>query len=297
MATKRPRRSPEKTTASVKKIRPPKLAEPPVVSVVILNYNTPELTLDCVRSVEAQRGAPSLEIIVVDNASPDGSGPKLRHQLKGRAKVILAQRNLGFGPGNNLGCQDAQGRYLFIINSDTVLLPSTLKKICATADRQPDYGLLSPRILLPGKRAEVQPGSFGRSASLWRLLTRSVDLPASYLDQYPDVAPCDWVTGAAMFTPVEAFWSVGGFDSRYFMYWEDQDLCHSLAKQGWKIGVATRSSLIHLGGRSNTQNQQRHAQYDQSQRTFMLKHHGWFSTALFLALAWPWKWLRNRRLN
>lgn len=292
MATTRPaRRHPKNST----KIAPlPEAKLNPVVSVIVLHYNTLKLTLACVKSIMAQLAAPAYEIIVVDNASTDGSGIKLASQLRGQARVIRTKRNLGFGAGNNYGATFSRGRYLFFVNSDTILSPTLLGDMAAVADHHPEFGLLSPRVLLPNKRKMVQPASFGRFASVWRMLTRSVDLPASYLDGADQLAPCDWVTGAAIWLPAEVWLTVGGFDSRYFMYWEDQDLCRSIHLAGWQVGVAVDATIIHLGGRSTRLPQGRWAHYDQSQRAFILKHQGLLAFGLFMLLAWPWKRWRRR---
>lgn len=269
-------------------------ASDPVVSVIILHYRTYELTADCLTSLLAQETAPAHEIIVVDNDSSDGSGAKLQKKFSGKFTLVSAERNLGFGPGNNLGAQHARGRYLFFINSDTLLLPTTLADLIAAADQLPAYGLLSPRVVLKDGQT-VQPASFGRTASVWRLLTRRVDLPASYLQGYETVAPVDWVTGAAMLIPQDVWRQVGGFDIRYFMYWEDQDLCRSIKAAGWQIGVALDSTIIHLGGKSERLTKERYRHYDRSQRQFILKHEGIIAFLLFIILSWPWKWQRNRR--
>lgn len=263
------------------------------MSFIIVNYNTPKLTQDCVESITRQREAPAYEIIVVDNASPDKSGNMLRTTLKKTATVIQAQRNLGFGAANNLGAQSARGRYLFLVNSDTILPPNCLWEMVELADKNPQYGLLSPRVVLPGRQRETQSGSFGRRATIGRLIGRRNDLPARYLNNFDEIAPCDWVTGAAMLIAVDAFWSVGGFDSRYFMYWEDQDLCTSLKKAGWQIGVVPDTYITHLGGRSVKLKKDRYKLYDQSQRTYILKHQGLTALILFLLIAWPWKLWRS----
>lgn len=266
-----------------------------VVSFIIVNYNTYELTVDCVESITQQREAPAYEIIIVDNASPDKSGPKLARALRGKATVIQAERNLGFGAANNLGATNAHGRYLFLVNSDTVLPPNCLWEMVEAADRHPEFGLLAPRVLLPGRKKETQPASFGRRATIGRLLTRRIDLPARYLDGFNEIAPCDWVTGAAMLIPAEIYDLVGGFDSRFFMYYEDQDLCASIKQVGWQIGVVTDTTIIHLGGRSSKLNRDRYRLYDQSQRRFILKRQGITALIFFWILAWPWKAWRSHR--
>lgn len=266
----------------------------PVVSFIIVNYNTPDLTTDCVQSILTQREAPPYEIIVVDNASPDKSGTKLAQSLKKDATVIQAARNLGFGAANNLGASNARGRYLFLVNSDTVLPPNCLWEMVELADRHPEYGLLAPRVLLPGRKQVTQPASFGRTATIARLLTRRVDLPAHYLDGFDEIAPCDWVTGAAMLIPAEIYNLVGGFDSQFFMYYEDQDLCASVRQAGWQVGVAPDTTIVHFGGRSSKLSRDRYRLYDQSQRRYILKRQGVTAFILFWLLAWPWKLWRAR---
>ncbi len=289
MATKRTQRSRTKVTTTIEP------AVEPVVSVIVLHYNTLDLTLDCVRSILEQREAPAYEIIVVDNASTDKSGGQLAVKLRNKARLIRTKRNLGFGPGNNYGASFAKGRYLFFVNSDTLFSPTLLGDMLQTADKHPEYGLLSPRVILPGRQKETQPASFGRFATVRRLLTRRVDLSTKYLDGVDEIARCDWVTGAAMWLPAEVFHKVGGFDSRYFMYWEDQDLCRAVTRAGWRVGVIPDAVITHLGGRSVKLSKDRYKLYDQSQRTFIQKHQGLIALTVFVALSWPWKVWRNRR--
>lgn len=293
MATKRvarPHRKAKKTVVTTKIAN-----DAPIdVSVIILNFNTKQLTVDCIQSILASDtdNRCHYEIIVVDNGSTDGSAAHIKKIFANKVRVITAERNLGFGPGNNLGASEARGDYVFFINSDTLLQPATLLALFDAAERETEYGMLAPRVVLEDGKT-VQPASFGNKATTWHLLTRSVDLPARYLDRFTGVAPVAWVTGAAFIMPTTLFLAMGGFDTRYFMYWEDQDLCRTVTSYNWKIGVVVDATIIHLGGRSHALAKNRYTQYDRSQRSFLLKHEGIIATVFFLALTWPWKLWRN----
>lgn len=287
--------------------------ETPVVSVIILNYKTKKLTIDCINSLLADQSLSvsaangkthqqtskqlpvnqlSIEIIVVDNASDDDSVSTIQQTFGQTIKLIAAERNLGFGPGNNLGAAQASGTYLFFLNSDTLVKPAAVNELVKFLDRHQDYGLVGPKVLLPDAKT-VQPASFGKMPTLNRLITRSYVLRKPKLDIRFLSTDVDWVTGAALMMPHDLFSAIGGFDSRYFMYFEDQDLALTVKKSGLKVAVVHEAEILHLGGKSIKRPQIRWQYYDQSQERFFLKHYGWFKTYLMVLLRLPWKLMRR----
>lgn len=292
MATKRtarPRRQAQKTP--VVETTVPNDQTRVDVSVIVLNYNTPKLTLDCVKSVIAHTQGTAFEIIVVDNASTDDSRVYLKKHLPKSVKLVTAERNLGFGPGNNLGADAAVGEYLFFINSDTLLESNCLAALTAFADQHPQYPLLGPVVQLPKTHA-IQPASFGKLPTLARLLSRQQNAPCT-IDESQEYTETEWVTGAALFIAADVFIAAGGFDSRYFMYFEDQDLCAAVQKLGGAIAVVHAAQIIHLGGKSIGKKNVRYHYYDESQVRYFMKHHGYIATALLIMLRWPWRLVRR----
>lgn len=271
----------------------------PVVSVIIVNYKTADLTLDAINSLLEDNsltihGAESrlpIEIIVVDNASDDGSAEKIEKHFKDRITLITTARNLGFGPANNLGASRARGTYLFFLNSDTIELHGAVATLAAFLDRHPDYAIVGPKVLLKDRKT-VQPASFGTFPTLSRTLTRRNNRQKITFDTRFVSTDTDWVTGAALMVTSEAFWASGAFDNRYFMYFEDQDVCANVKKLGLKVGVVHDAAIVHLGGKSLAKGKKKYEYYDTSQEQFFLKHYGWFKTALLVAARLPWKLLR-----
>lgn len=262
------------------------------VSIIILNYKTKKLTADCVNSVLDNKPNSSHEIIVVDNASNDGSVPYLEKRFGKRIKIVETKRNLGFGPGNNLGAKDATGYYLLFLNSDTIVQPEAIDTLINFADKHPEYGAMGPAVMLKNNK-DVQPASFGKLPNIWRLLARNTTSKKPHLDSRFVCTETEWLTGAALLIPNEVYWAVGGFDSRYFMYFEDQDICANILKLGYEICVVNDARIIHLGGQSIINTKKRNSYYDESQEQFFIKHHGLITTWLMVALRLPWKLVRS----
>lgn len=290
MATKRTARTHRQTK---KKVVETTISPEPTqvdVSVIVLNYNTPKLTVSCVKSVIAHTKNIAYEIIVVDNASTNDSVSYFKKQLPKTVKLVAAERNLGFGPGNNLGAQEARGDYLFFINSDTLLESNCISSLAEFADSHPEFPLIGPTVLLP-KTKTVQPASFGQLPTLWRLVSRQQHTLTKINPQL-EYVETGWVTGAALFISTDVYIAAGGFDSRYFMYYEDQDLCANVRKLGGRIAVVPAAQIIHLGGKSIGKKKIRYRYYDESQVKYFIKHHGLISTILLIVIRWPWRWFR-----
>lgn len=291
MATKGAARPSRQTRPKVTKTAIPTQPKPIDASVIILNFNTPKLTIDCVNSVITHTKHVSYEIIVVDNGSSDDSLKQFTKQLPKKVTVVNVERNLGFGPGNNVGAQAAQGDYLFFINSDTLFTENCLASLTKFADLHPEFPIIGPVVYLP-KSTTIQPASFGKLPTLSRLLTRRQNSRCT-LNERQEYTATEWVTGAALFITTDVFFDVGGFDSRFFMYFEDQDLCATVRTLGGQVAVVNAAHIIHLGGKSISKKKIRFQHYDESQLKYFLKHRGLIVAGLLLMLRWPWRWLRS----
>jgi len=274
----------------------------PLVSVIVVNYKTKKITADTISSILADKGLSlkaeddktQIEIILVDNNSEDDSVQFLRKKFRGKVTFISAKRNIGFGPANNLAANQARGTYLFFLNSDTLVQSNCIQNLTHFLDHNPEYGVVSPTIYLKGLK-NIQPASFGKFPSLSRIIFRTSFMKRPKLNLSFTSTETDWVTGAAMMIPKDVYWAVGGFDSRYFMYFEDQDLCADIKKLGYKVAVVHNSSIVHLVGKSMKKGSAKTKIYDLSQEQFYLKHYGWFKTSLMIVLRWPWKLIRAVR--
>jgi N-acetylglucosaminyl-diphospho-decaprenol L-rhamnosyltransferase len=252
----------------------------PALTTIIVNYNTRPELLDCLASIDRYPLHGDHEVIVVDNASTDGSVAAI-HERFPAVTVIEAGRNLGFGGANNVGIRAATGEMCLLLNSDTRVKPDALDRL--TSALRHDAGLVAvgPRIVDGDGRPEL---SFGRMISPWTEFTRKLSLRLYERGWGPAVRwadrltrrPCepDWVTGACLLAWRHDLLAVGMFDERYFLYTEDVDLCAALRGLGRRIGFRPEAEIVHLRGRSGCQRPEATERaYRQSQIRFYRKHH------------------------
>jgi O-antigen biosynthesis protein len=229
------------------------------VSVIIVNYNVKHFAEQCLRSVQAAGEGLLIEIFLVDNDSADGSVDYLRPKFPG-VTFICNEKNLGFGRANNLALEQARGRYLLILNPDSLVAQDTLRNLVAYLDSHPKVGAAGPKILNrygqydnSSKRGFPTPWvSFSYLSGLHRLFPRS-RLFGSYHMLYleeNEPAEIDALTGACMMVRREAYETCGGFDEAFFMYGEDIDWCYRMKLAGWQIHYAPITSIIHFRGES-----------------------------------------------
>ncbi len=233
----------------------------PDLSIIVLSYNTKDITINCLESVLKYTKGIRYEIIVVDNGSTDGSLSSIKKlaENENRIKVVDAGENLGFGRGNNLGASKATGKYLLFLNSDTLLIDNALKECLDFVSERTNLGVYSPRLL--NADYSIQP-SGGYFPNLWNVFAWQLfidDLPLvgklvkSFHPQkgsYHSQQSLDWVTGAFMIIPKYVFDEVGGFDNDIFMYTEEMELIYRINQLGYKTYFKNKPSIIHLGGAS-----------------------------------------------
>ena len=227
------------------------------LSVVIVNYQTFELTKNAINSIFEFDYPFSLEILVVDNASDDDSLSKLQDYFKDKVKFIASGENRGFAAGNNQALKIAEGKYVLLLNSDTVVFENTLENIYNYMENNADVGAAGCRVLLEnGELDKACKRSFPNVKNsffrLFHIPTKSSD--ANYnLTNLPDdeVYEIDCLTGAFMFIRKETLGEVGFLDETFFMYGEDIDLCFRIKKAGWKIIYYGKSKITHFKGSSS----------------------------------------------
>lgn len=208
-------------------------------SVIIVNYNGKEMLLDCLESVK--RSLPrDCELIVVDNASSDGSASAIETQFSD-VMLIRSETNCGFGAGNNLGVRSSRGKYLAFLNPDTLVESGWLDALLAPFDVNDRAGLVTARILLADQPDRIN--ACGNSVHLTGLtLCRGMGQPREALDQPGEV---DAVSGAAFAIRRELFDTLGGFDEDTFLYMEDTDLSLRARLAGWRCLYAPDSIVLH----------------------------------------------------
>ncbi len=223
----------------------------PDLSVIILTYNTCDLTRDCVTAALADAGRSrfDVETIVVDNASSDETVATLRGAFPA-VNVIGNASNLGFGRGNNVGLAAATGRYLLLLNSDALVQPGALRALVEFMDAHPDAGACGPMLLnldgtlQPSGRSLPNVWSvFVGTTKIYRLWKRDL-----YLERgrdYQQVARVGEISGAALLVRHEVYAQLGGFDPNFFAYYEDVDWCKRINEAGYVIYYVPTAQVMH----------------------------------------------------
>jgi GT2 family glycosyltransferase len=273
------------------------------VSVIIVNWNTSDLLRDCLTSIYDKAGSVDCEIIVIDNASTDGSVEMVKHDFP---QVILLENpdNRGFAAANNQGMAVAKGRYVLLLNSDTVVLDQAIANTVRYADAHPRAGVTGCKVLNPD--GTLQPTCFMfpsllnmllSSTYLYKLFPKSRFFGREHMTWWDrnDIREVDVVTGCFMLVRREALDRVGVMDERFFMYAEETDWCYRFRKNGWQVMFAPVGEIIHYGGQSSAKKPVAMiVQLRLSVLKFVRKHYGWlshvmarFMTAFFFALRLP----------
>lgn len=231
------------------------------VAVVIVNYNTGEDAAACAVSAAADLGPAHAETIVVDNASADGSAARLR--TTPGIRLIANDTNRGFGAAINQAARTSEAPLLWVLNPDCRVLPKAFAALARTLDAHPACAIAAPQLLNDDgslqASARGEPGAwtglFGRHGLLTKFFPNAGaarrNLPAADLVAAGvESAAVDWVMGAAMLIRRAPFDAVGGFDERYFLYWEDADLCRRLRDAGFTTRYVPGARVRHAGGAS-----------------------------------------------
>ena len=264
------------------------------LSIIIVSWNVADLLANCLDSIlsspvsteEAQANSPIVEIIVVDSHSSDQTVPML-HERYPQVKLLAQQENVGFTGGNNIGLAEAQGRYLLLLNPDTIVLSSAITDMMQYLDKNPDVGVVGPHTL---NEDGTTQSTRRRFPTFWIGLFESTWLqrfaPKSLLDHYyvtKDTSPnatldVDWVQGSAMMLRREVYEQIGGLDEGYFMYSEELDWCKRAKQAGWRVVFLGDAQIIHYGGKSSEQVAARsHILFQKSKLRYFRKYHGWLT--------------------
>lgn len=260
------------------------------LSIIIVNYHTDKLVQACVASIARQKVDFEYEIIVEDNS----------------------QRNLGFGAANNLGARRASGQYLLFLNPDTVLIePDSLQKLVNYADQNPQAAVIAPRLIdrdgryqwsadyqvslaqmLLDKPLALTYRHLGHVGSATRMLA-FFSLRYEFGKTLTDI---DRVSGAALMIRKQAFEEVNGFDERFFLYFEDDDLCQRIKEAGYEVHYYPEVTIQHLVGQSLARDSNaREKYYYQSQEHYFAKHLPRWEYWLLKLLRVPYRALGLRR--
>ena len=290
--------------------------------VVILNYRTPSLTIDCLHSlVNEVRSLPGTQVVVTDNASGDDSVEQISTAIASEkwgdwVTFLPLERNGGFAFGNNAAIAPAlqstnPPTYVLLLNPDTVVRPHALQELVNFMDAHPQVGIA-------GSRLEDPDGTPQRSAFRFHTILSELEsglrigVVSKLLSNWivappvsPETCQTDWVAGASMVVRREVFETVGLLDEKYFMYFEEVDFCLQARKSGWSCWYVPQSRVVHLVGQSSGVTDTKRPPkrlpkyWFDSRRRYFLKNHGWLYASVADA-AWIFGftlWRRRRSIQ
>lgn len=230
------------------------------LSIIVVSYNTREMTLACLRSVYQQTAGTSFELIVVDNASSDGSAEAISAEFPD-AQLIASGVNLGFAGGNNRAAEHASGEHLLLLNPDTVVLNGAIDELMAFARRRPEAKIWGGRTVF--EDGSLNPSSCWGRQTLWSVTSNALGLNVAIKSVLFDPEALggwdrsternvDIVSGCFFLITRDLWHELGGFHPDFFMYGEEADLCLRAGKLGAKPAVTPEATIIHHGGASET---------------------------------------------
>jgi GT2 family glycosyltransferase len=270
------------------------------LSIIIVNWNTRDLLKDCLASLPAATEGLATEILVVDNASSDGSAAMVTEEFP-HVKLIASGGNLGFSRANNLALEQATGDGLLLLNPDTVCPAASLVRLFRFMNGKEKVGAVGPRLVDGNSRPTISGGCFPRTRYHWygfldprRLWLRG------YLSERIVFTPArnepsrrvEYVMGACFLIPRSALEQVGNLDERFFMYFEETDWCWRAHQSGLDVWYCAETEITHLEGKAAARASRFSLeQFQKSYREFVAKHYGqksvWgFRVAQFFEYGW-----------
>ena len=226
----------------------------PDLSVIVVSWNVRDLLRACLRALPDATEGLAVEVIVVDNGSGDGSPDIVASEFP-QVTLLRNAENQGFALANNRGIATSHGRYLVLLNSDTVAPRRSLAGMAEFMDTQPRAGAASPRLLRPD--GTPQPYAYGDDPTPLYLFRRALaHRSGGYLHDWGVDRPIQagWVSGACLVARRSAVDEVGGLDENIFMYFEDNDWCRRMRLKGWEVWYNPLAQITHIGGASLSQN-------------------------------------------
>ncbi|MCK5344683.1 MAG: glycosyltransferase family 2 protein, partial [Candidatus Heimdallarchaeota archaeon] len=255
------------------------------ISVVIVNYNVKEFVYNLINSLEKARKKLSLEIFVIDNASVDGSVEFLQSRFNDKIVLISSTENLGYGKAANIGFAKAKGKYVLLINPDTLIKEDTLQVLFEFMESHPEAGMAGCKLLNPDGTFAIDSRHSipSVSSALWRVMGLSNIFPKSkifgdynltWMDENIQ-SPVPAVSAAFMFCRTEDIHKLGGFDEQFFMFCEDIDLCKRMNDNNRVIYYIPETTVIHYKGESTKRNSIDHVRnHGKSLNQFFNKYYG-----------------------
>jgi hypothetical protein len=273
------------------------------LTVIIVSWNVRELLRRCLESLVLPRG--TFEVIVVDNASSDGSPETVRTDFP-HVRLVRNDENRGFPSANNQGLDLSNGRTLLLLNPDTEVVGDALATMVGYMDAHPEVGGLGPQLCNPDgslqssrRRFPTLSTALVESTVIQEWWKDNRILRRYYMSDTPDdaIQPVDWVVGACLLVRREAYEQAGGLDEGFFMYSEEMDWCRRIRDAGWEIVYLPTATVIHHEGKSSEQVvAERHIRFQSSKVRYFRKHHGSVQGEVirwFLLLTYGYQWVRE----
>ncbi|MBU2581869.1 MAG: glycosyltransferase family 2 protein [Alphaproteobacteria bacterium] len=283
-----------------------KVAEPIELSILVVSYNTRELTLAALRSAIRETSHTSYEIIVVDNASSDGSAAAIAAEFP-QVRLMALAHNIGFAAANNRASVEARGEFLLLLNPDTVVLDSAIDRLVHFARREPMARIWGGRTLYADHR--LNPSSCWGRLTLWNLFCRASGLTGVFRNteffngeaygawQRDRVRAVDIVSGCFFLIGRQDWHKLGGFAPLFFMYGEEADLCLRARAHGAYPMITPEATIVHLGGASERARTDKMIKLLAAKATLIERHFEGLSrfAAHALLAMWPAsRWLAYR---
>jgi len=253
------------------------------LAVSIVSYRTPDLLWRCLSELEGQRQELELQVIVVDNASDDGSVELVEHEFP-RVRVLRNRTNVGFGAAHNQALRQADARYFLVLNSDAAPGRGALPTLVAYLDANPGVAVVGPKLRYPDgtvqpsrRRFPTVPTFFFESTQLQRVWPDNAILRRYYVADRDDDTEqdVDWLVGACLCVRARAAAEVGLFDERFFMYSEEIDWCRRFRQAGWRVVYLPFAEVMHQEGASSGLDlAHRDRQFQKSKLQYAAKWHG-----------------------
>lgn len=272
------------------------------VTVIIVSYNTRELTLAAVRTLLESSPGLAMRVVVWDNASADGSAAAVSAAFP-QIEVIASPENLGFAAANNRVAAETTTPYVCLLNPDTETHPNAISNLLAFAKAHPEAGIVGGRTVF--RDGSLNPASCWRMMTPWTLFVSTIGLARLFPNsnffnpeaiggwQRDSVREVDIVVGCLMLVPTDLWRRLGGFDERFFMYGEDADICLRARAMGYRPMITPDATIMHLVGASTKRHADKVCAVMQAKSTLIRRHWPRWLVPLGLAQFWLWGLVRG----
>ena len=275
----------------------------PQVTVIMVSYNTRDLTLRALETLFANAGDVTMRVVVWDNASHDGSADAIAAGFP-QAELIRSGENIGFAAANNRVAELAETDWILLLNPDTETHPRAIENLLTFAKAHPDAGIVGGRTVFPDGSLNI--ASCWNRMTVWSLFCAAFGLSRAFPEsaifspeaiggwKRDSVRPVDIVVGCFFLIRTDLWRTLGGFDERYFMYGEEADLCHRASALGYQPMITPDAQIMHLVGASTKRRADKLVQLYRAKATLVRDH--WSAVTRPLGIALLWLWIANRRL-